>query len=131
MARENQTQLTDSCQLGYATSSVVNNAGDTDMTTKTFEAVTYKLAVGADEKAFLATVPATNAVLQQQPGFIWRRLARGENGEWLDCAEWESLAAAKAGADAFCADARVKPFLEAIDMATASMRHADVLASVG
>lgn len=87
------------------------------------EVVRFRLAAGIEEAAFLDAARATEAPLARQPGFVSRRLVLGDGGLWTDLVEWQSLAAAQAGAEAMMADPAFAPFVAAIDHASIVMQH--------
>jgi antibiotic biosynthesis monooxygenase (ABM) superfamily enzyme len=91
------------------------------------EIVTFRLAPGVTEAAFLAAARGTEAFVAAAPGFVSRRLSRGEDGTWTDHVEWSSMADAVAASEALMADPAALPFLQAIDPATISMRHETLL----
>ncbi len=93
------------------------------MITRTIELVTFKLAEGADEAAFLNHAETANRFLGTCQGFVSRRLSKCEDGDWVEHVEWESLAAAEEAARKFMEEDSLKPMLAAIDPASVTMRH--------
>jgi heme-degrading monooxygenase HmoA len=91
------------------------------------EIVTFRLVAGAEDAVFLHAAKGTADPLQLQPGFLGRSLTRAEDGTWTDHVLWDSMAAAKAGADAMMAEPAFGPFMALIDGPTVSMRHEPVL----
>lgn len=91
-------------------------------TAPVMEVVTFRLSPGMDEAAFLAAARGTEEALARQPGFIARRLLKGEDG-WTDLVEWQDLAAAETAAGAMMADPAFAPFLAAIDPESIAMSH--------
>jgi hypothetical protein len=87
------------------------------------EVVTFRLAEGVSDAAFLAAAEATAAPLRRQPGFVARSLTRRADGGWTDLVTWTSLSAATAGAEAMMADPAFGPFVALIDPASVEMRH--------
>ena len=106
-----------------APAEVVGNAGSAPVG-QVAEIVTFRLADGTGEAAFLEAARATGPLLAASPGFVLRHLSRSEDGLWTDHILWASLADAQAAAQAVMADPRALPFLQAIDDASMSMRHA-------
>lgn len=94
----------------------------------TIELALFKLKPGTSPTDFAAALATTQSWLAQQPGFIRRRHGVSASGEHLDYLEWESMSAAKAAAEAFVTAPELRPFMEAIDMQTASMRHFELAA---
>ncbi len=95
------------------------------------ETVTFKLAPGADEAAFIKASDDVNAFLGTCDGFIARRLSKNADGVWLDHVEWRNLADAKAAAETLPAQQQLAPFMAAIDMSSAKMRHDALMARAG
>lgn len=95
---------------------------------KVIENVVFKLKSGSDETKFLADNAAMEAFCRSRPGFVARRLSRDEDGNWLDHVEWADRDAADGAAKALGQTESVKPWLEAIDMASLAMRHYSVKA---
>lgn len=91
------------------------------------EIVTFRLAAGISDDAFLVAARATEALVEALPGFVSRRLSRGEDGTWTDHVEWASMDQAMAAAEALTADPAALPFLKAIDPGTIAMRHEALL----
>jgi hypothetical protein len=87
------------------------------------EIVTFRLAPGVTEAAFLAAARGTEAFVAAAPGFVSRRLSRGGDGTWTDHVEWASMPQAMAASEALMADPAALPFLQAIDPASIAMRH--------
>jgi hypothetical protein len=48
---------------------------------RVIEYVTFTLIPGATEEAFLQVARATEALVRRQPGFVSRRLSRGEGAD--------------------------------------------------
>lgn len=93
------------------------------MSDTVIEIVQFRTKPGVSEADFLAVVPESVRFLKSCPGFIARRLARHETGEWMDQVEWTSMDAAKAADAAFMASPSVRAFTDMIDMSQVSMRH--------
>jgi hypothetical protein len=91
------------------------------------EIVTFRLAPGMSDAAFLDAARATGPLLAGEPGFLSRRLSRGADGRWTDHVAWASLAQAEAAAARVMAHPAARPFLVAIDPASIAMRHEPVL----
>ena len=91
------------------------------------EIVTFRLAPGMTDPAFLDAARATGSLLAAEPGFLSRRLSKGADGTWTDHVTWTSLSEAEAAADRIMAAPEAQPFLAAIDPASISMRHEPIL----
>ena len=87
------------------------------------EYVTFTLARGTDEAAFLTAAKGTEPLLRRQPGFVSRRLSLGPDGRWTDAVTWASLTAAEAAPPAVMADPDFAAFMALIDGPSAQMRH--------
>lgn len=93
------------------------------MTGKVIEVVRFRTNKGVSEAAFAESAKTVNAFLQNCPGFIARRLSRGEDGEWIDHVEWQTMEAAKKASEAFMQRSDLAGFVSAIDEASVVMRH--------
>ncbi|MEO1249814.1 MAG: hypothetical protein AAFW76_08245 [Pseudomonadota bacterium] len=93
------------------------------MTGKVIEVVRFRINEGISEAAFAKSAETVNAFLQDCPGFIARRLSRGEDGEWIDHVEWQTMEAAKTASDALMQRTDLGDFLSAIDESSVVMRH--------
>ena len=83
------------------------------------EVARFKLKEGADENTFLAAEKALAAgQIRQQPGFISREAAKGENGEWVIILHWESLAEAEAWSPKFMQDPNGQAFAAQLDFSS-------------
>lgn len=95
------------------------------------EIVTFTLIPGSDEAAFLAAARATQGPVAAQPGFLRRVLSRDDAGLWTDHVEWADPASAAAAAQAVMALPEFGPFAAFIDPSAMTMRHAQVLWTMG
>ncbi len=99
------------------------------MPNRVLELVSFQLVANADEETFLKASQAVDTFCRTQPGFISRRLAKSEEGGWVDCIEWLDMECAQSAAKAMPKADGVGPVLSAIDMPTVSLRHLDVMTS--
>ena len=99
--------------------------------TAVIEYVTFTLVPGADEAAFLYAARGTEALVRRQPGFVTRRLSRGEDGSWTDAETWASMADALAAPAVVMADPAFHPVMGLIDGPSATMRHETVAFAMG
>lgn len=90
------------------------------------EIVTFRLKEGSDVEVFLEAAKATFPFAAGLSGFGNRRLTVDDEGLWTDVVEWDSLANAKSAAEAFMEAPVVGPFVQMIDLSTATMRHANI-----
>lgn len=95
------------------------------------ELVTLRPKPGIAESDFLRASEATTKFLLRCKGFLRRRLARSEAGEWLDYLEWESLEDAKAAAAQFNRVPETREFNNAIEAQSVFMRILTVLSAEG
>lgn len=95
----------------------------------TIEMVSFKLASGSDEQAFLATNAALESWVAQQPGFQYRALTKQPDNTWIDIVFWCSLEDAQQAGNAFMSAQEPKAMLAFIDKETVNMQHLPVLAA--
>lgn len=95
----------------------------------TIEMVSFKLASGSSEQAFLETNTAVENWVVKQPGFQYRALTKQPNGTWIDLVFWESLESAQQAGNAFMAAQEPKAMMAFIDKETVTMQHLPVLAA--
>src|SRR5258708_2691691 len=100
------------------------------MPERVIELVLLKIKSGLSDDAFLSTVAATTEFLKSCKGFICRRLAKGDEGQWLDYLESGSIDQAPAAAKAVHTSAMTKACNEVTDPASVSMRHLTVRAMI-
>ena len=90
------------------------------------EIVELRVRTEVSDAEFIRAAEQASAFLRTRPGFIRRRLAKGEDGVWLDCVEWASMPEAVAAAKAFNATEATIAFNSAIAPGSARMRHLTV-----
>jgi hypothetical protein len=76
----------------------------------------------------LVAAERTTDYLKNCPGFVRRRLARADDGTWLDHIEWRSMDEAQAAAG-FGTSPLTEPFREAMDPASISLGRFTVRAA--
>jgi hypothetical protein len=82
----------------------------------------FRLAPGADERAFLAAAERSQwGFLGQQAGFVSRDLLRAEDGSWIDVVRFESAQAAKAAFEGFAGHPDARAFESMLDPSAVSM----------
>ena len=89
--------------------------------------MTFRLAAGVTDAAFLAAARATGPLLGAEPGFLSRRLSQGADGAWTDHVAWTDMARAEAAAARIMEAPAAAPFLMAIDPVSIAMRHERLL----
>ncbi|MCG7391303.1 hypothetical protein MHY87_00065 [Microvirga sp. ACRRW] len=93
------------------------------MKSHVLETVTFSLQPGTDEAAFIRAANDASNVVKAMPGFIRRRLAKGQDGNWIDVCEWADDASAQKAAETFHTIPAAQPFCGMIDMTSAKMAH--------
>lgn len=95
------------------------------------ERVTFSLAPGASETAFLEAVEESNKFLVRQPGFISRHVSCLRDGhEWMDLVFWEDMTLALEAASRFNDSAHTAGFNKKLDRNTVSMAHLEIKSQV-
>ncbi|BBN83594.1 hypothetical protein PA25_35790 [Pseudoalteromonas sp. A25] len=96
------------------------------MSDNVFEIVEFKLAEGVSEADFLPLSNAFESFLAQQPGFMYRSLARGNNkAGYVDISYWQSAQDLEQCEKAFEGSTVCKEFMTVIDSESVVMtRHA-------
>lgn len=89
------------------------------------EIVRYRLKAEATPDQAVAAWEKSQSFAKAQPGFLHRRIATTEDGEWIDEVEWESLEHAQAAASAFNPETypELIDLLEVLDQSSMSMTH--------
>ncbi|TDK43021.1 hypothetical protein [Antarcticimicrobium luteum] len=87
------------------------------------EIVTFRLADGADETAFISAAAAVEDKLQSSGQMLARTLSRTEDGLWTDHVIWRSQEAASAAAQEVMQSPVCAPFLALIDNDSVAMSH--------
>ncbi len=83
------------------------------------EIARFKLKEGTDEGAFVAAETAlAGGQIRQQPGFISREAAKGENGEWVIVLHWETATDAAAWTPKFMQDPNGQAFATLLDFSS-------------
>ena len=87
----------------------------------------FKTKQGISEDAFLnASQKAQDEFLSKCEGFISRELLKSEDGTWMDIVHFKTMEDAQEAMQKFVGHPSTKAFEEAIDPATAQMRHFEV-----
>lgn len=96
---------------------------------RALEIVVFKLNEGATREQLLATAGPVSAWIAEQPGFVSRELAHDAEGDrWIDVVRWESMEEAHAAAERATSSESCAPMFALIDMESALMTHADLVA---
>lgn len=97
----------------------------------TYEVVLFKANTGVSREDVIAAVAKTQPIIEGFDGFIARQLLEGEDGQWMDLVQWQSVAQAKAAA----AQAQENPDLAeafaVIDFSTMQMLHLEDVSYLG
>jgi hypothetical protein len=91
------------------------------------EIVRFKLLDGVSDAAFLTATAAMQSAVAAAPGFLSRRLSKGEGDVWTDYVIWTDLDHALAAASEVFKDPAAEAFGAAIDHASIDMRHEPIL----
>ncbi|MHB1103083.1 MAG: hypothetical protein ACYC0C_10005 [Devosia sp.] len=96
---------------------------------QTLELVTFCTA-NTEPARFLNANAEINAWLKRQPGFVSRRLAAKDNGNWIDIVLWVDRDAATRAAAKFLDEMAQSEAVSAIDPQSIAMSHAAIHMSV-
>ena len=91
------------------------------------EIVRFKLVDGVSDAAFLDATAAMQPAVAAAPGFLSRRLSKGEGDVWTDYVVWTDLDHALAAASEVFKDPAAQAFGAAIDGESIDMRHEPIL----
>ncbi|WP_440053813.1 hypothetical protein ACSLBF_13065 [Pseudoalteromonas sp. T1lg65] len=98
------------------------------MTQNVVEIVKFKLKAGATEADLLQINKEFNNWLHEQPGLLYRSLAKtSQSDEYVDVIYWETEAAAKAVAEKFETQPDCQHFTQFIDSDSVSISHSLIL----
>ena len=86
------------------------------------EIAEFRAEPGVDDRTLVAAAKGLDVWLRDQAGFVWRRLAKCEDGSWVDVLEWTSLQAAQAAASSIMSAPSAAPMMQLIAKG-AKMRH--------
>jgi hypothetical protein len=87
------------------------------------ELVLLKIRSNVSELDFLRAAEAATLFLSECDGFIRRRLAESDDGDWVDYIEWQALDDALAAAKRFNQAPETREFNDAIEPGSVVMRH--------
>ena len=92
------------------------------------ETMTFRLAPGADEQAFLdADRRVQTDFAYRQPGLMRRTTARDDDGGWIVVDLWQSAADAEACAERWDVDPVPAAFMALVDGATVQTKRYETL----
>jgi hypothetical protein len=91
------------------------------------EIVTFRLIQGTDPHAFTKAAEAMMPFLHSTKAMTGRALSCDPDGLWTDHLTWTSLEAAQSAAKAMFERPEAAPFMQMIDPADMSMRHASIM----
>ncbi len=100
------------------------------MTPTIAEIVTFKLAKGVEETAFLKASEAAEKFMRERKGFVSRRLTRGADGIYMDYVSWRSMEDAKAALESWMKESSIAPFMQSIEEASMKIDHHIIVSSV-
>jgi hypothetical protein len=82
------------------------------------ETTTFRLACGVTMEQFIEANADVDAWLRRQPGFIWRRICRREDGRVVDVLLWASVHDGESAAAGVVTEMAASPVHAAIDQST-------------
>lgn len=91
------------------------------------EIVTFRLNQGVSDTDYLAVAHAASDWLKAQPGFVFRRLSRTEDGLWTDYLEWQKQSDADAAGAIFMEQTFAQAMMGLTDASSLAMRTEPVL----
>ena len=95
------------------------------------ETVRYRIKPGITQEAAVQAWQDSQSFARAQRGFLSRKLAVTDDGEFLDLVEWQSMADAKAAAENFNPGKfpELLGLVEVLDESTMVMTHYEVQAT--
>lgn len=90
------------------------------------ELVTFKLAKGITDEAFLAENEHLNNWVKSQPGFEYRALAKTNEGSWTDTVFWQDMKTASAAQQSFGEEPSLQGMMKVIDMGSVKVDHQQI-----
>jgi hypothetical protein len=94
------------------------------------EIVTFKLANGVTEDAFIKAGEAAVSFMKTRKGFVSRRLSRSADGTYTDHVTWATIEDAKQSMDASMKEPTLGPFIQSIDPASMKIEHQTLVSQV-
>jgi hypothetical protein len=87
------------------------------------EMVVFKTVPGVADADLLRASDAVQAWLAEQPGYLHRELAKGEDGRWVDLVHWTRMDHALAAAEQITQQSCAADFMQMLDGASIQMVH--------
>ena len=89
------------------------------------EIVRYRLKAKATPEQAVAAWEKSQSFAKDQAGFLSRRIARTDDGDWIDEVEWDTMESAQAAAAAFNPDnhPELVDLMAVLDETSISMTH--------
>ncbi len=107
-----------------ATAANATDCGNNHITPTVLEVVTFKLAKGISEEAFLtSSTKMEKSFLCSVKGFVSRTLSKDAEGNWIDSVQWSNLKDAKAAAEKVMKVEAAGPFMQSIDFNSVKLKH--------
>ena len=97
------------------------------MQPSTIEMVTFKTKTNVTKDQLVATSPAMEEFLKNQPGFLYRSLSEYEE-LWYDIIYWRSEEEAKTAGEKFVQHPAGQAIMSLVDIQTTAMRHMQAVA---
>jgi heme-degrading monooxygenase HmoA len=94
------------------------------------ETIRFRLRDGFDDEDFIGrNQRVEHGYMEHRPGFLSRRTAHSEDGEWLVFVQWATLQDAQATIESFMQAPESKEFLEAVDPSTVAQARYELIDS--
>jgi hypothetical protein len=93
------------------------------------ELVTLRVKPTVSDAELARAAGAAMLFLSSCRGFVRRRLAKSETGDWVDYVEWETREDALAAAEQFNHVPQTRAFNEAVELGSVVVRHLIVYSS--
>ncbi|WP_146344794.1 hypothetical protein [Falsiphaeobacter marinintestinus] len=90
------------------------------------EIVTFRLAAGAGEAAFVEAAASVETMLTTSGQMLARTLSKSPDGTWSDHIVWSDEAAARAAATEVMQSPACAPFMSLIDPDSVQMSHGTI-----
>jgi hypothetical protein len=89
----------------------------------TLEVVLFRAKDGVGDEQIVEAADGLQRDLEGMPGYLRRRLYKGEDGRWIDFVDWADLAQALAAVEAIGERPSAHRFMALVDMDSIEMLH--------
>ncbi|WP_114194268.1 hypothetical protein [Edaphovirga cremea] len=93
------------------------------------EIVTFETAGDISTETVIACAEESLVFLNTCPGYLGRKLLKGEGAHWIDYVQWATLGKALAAAKEFNFSPHTEKFNQCIKPGTVTMKHLEVALS--